>query len=81
VAPYIELALRRLNTAESRALREALVLVVAGALYYNPALALAALEQLGATASFFTTWFNMIMAAKPSGLPKHFRRLQDKKVI
>jgi hypothetical protein len=47
VAPYVALALARLPRAESANLRDALVVVVANALYYSPALALQALQQVG----------------------------------
>jgi hypothetical protein len=46
VAPYTALALGRLASAETAKLRDALLLVVANALYYNPALALQALQQV-----------------------------------
>lgn len=80
IAPYIQLALTRLARTEKRALRDALVCVVANALYYNPALGLSVLQSTGALASFFGTWMGMVQAAKSSGKPQHFRRMHDKKV-
>ncbi len=54
---------------------------MANAVIYNPGLALAALAQQGpgAVAAFCAAWFGMIFASKPSGKPKHFRRMHDKK--
>jgi hypothetical protein len=80
VAPYMALALGRLARAEKRVLRDALVCVVANALHYNPALALSSLVSAGALPTFFAGWLGMVQAAKPSGKPKHFRRMHDKKV-
>lgn len=47
VAPYLSLVLQKLATCEHRALKDQLVLVVACALHYNPAAALAALAAQG----------------------------------
>eukprot|EP00798_Chlamydomonas_sp_ICE-L_P030404 gene30404-35409_t len=80
VAPYMALALAKLNTAKSRSLKDLLVTVVANALYYNPALALATLSQSGAGAvsTFFGLWFGMIFATRgPTTKPKHFRGVDD----
>lgn len=80
VAPYISLAMQKLATCSSRTLKDNLVLVVANALYYNPALTLQALQAQGALQQFLQGWFAMIMANKSNGKPKHFKRMQDKKV-
>ncbi|GLC37117.1 hypothetical protein PLESTB_000981600 [Pleodorina starrii] len=80
VAPYLQLALGKLQTATNRTLKDTLVLVVANALYYNAALTLGILSQMGAVGSFFSGWFAAIFAVKKSGKPKHFRRMHDKKV-
>ncbi|EFJ51590.1 hypothetical protein VOLCADRAFT_79706 [Volvox carteri f. nagariensis] len=80
VGPYLQLALGKLQTATNRTLKDALVLVVANALYYNAALALSVLVQMGVVGQFFTAWFAAIFANKKSGKPKHFRRMHDKKV-
>jgi len=80
VGPYVGLVLQKLATCQSRTLKDNLVLVVANALYYNPVLTLQVLQAQGAVGQFLGGWFSMIMAAKPSGKPKHFKRMQDKKV-
>lgn len=80
VGPYITLALQKLSNCESRVLKDNLVLVVANALYYNPVLTLQALQAQNAVSQFLGGWFGMIMAKKPNGKPKHFKRMQDKKV-
>jgi hypothetical protein len=80
VPQYVNLAVQRLaKPTVSRKLADALMCVVAGACYYAPRLALAALEAAGGTQRFFSGWFTAIMAKKPNGKPKHFKRLQDKK--
>jgi len=76
----VGLVLLKLACCESRTLKDNLVLVVANALHYNPVLALQALQAQGAVGQFLGGWFSMIMAAKSSGKPKHFKRMQDKKV-
>ena len=47
----------RLPSAERNLLKDLLVNVVAGALYYNPALALQELQQQNRLTTFFSTWF------------------------
>jgi hypothetical protein len=54
--PFLQVVLQRLAKTESRALRDALVLVVANALYYNPAATLAIMSKMGAVGQFFTLW-------------------------
>jgi len=80
VAPYISLVLQKLASCESRTLKDNLVLVVANALYYNPVLTLQTLQAQGAVGQFLGGWFGMIMANKSNGKPKHFKRVQEKKV-
>lgn len=80
VPPYISLALQKLATCSSRKLKDNLVLVVANALYYNPVLTLQALHAQGAVQQFLGGWFSMIMSNKSNGKPKHFKRIQQKKV-
>ena len=60
--------------------QDALVMVVADALYYNAPLTLSLLQSQGALASFLGLWFGLIFASKKSGKGKHFRRMHDKKV-
>jgi hypothetical protein len=65
VEPYVHLALDRLSSKQcSRSLRDELVLLVANALIYNAALALTAIQKVGATAVFFGSWFQMIFARR-----------------
>ena len=47
----------RVPSAERNLLKDLLVNVVAGALYYNPALALQELQQQSRLTTFFSTWF------------------------
>lgn len=47
----------RLPSAERNLLKDLLVNVVAGALYYSPALALQELQQQSRLTTFFSTWF------------------------
>jgi hypothetical protein len=54
---------RRLEGAKRHLLRDQLVGVVANALYYNPVLALQALQQQGRTQTFFATWFQVCALA------------------
>ncbi|GFH09661.1 importin N-terminal domain-containing protein [Haematococcus lacustris] len=81
VGPYIGLALQRLPRTEHNSLKDALVQVVAAALYYNPLLTLRVLVESGTLASFFSGWVTMILATRASsGKAVHFRSMQDKKV-
>lgn len=68
--------------AETRSLKDLLVLILANALYYNAPLALAALKHHNAIGELFGYWFGMIFQRKKSNdkAPHHFRRAQDKKV-
>ncbi|MEW5303971.1 MAG: hypothetical protein WDW36_006614 [Sanguina aurantia] len=82
VEPYLVLAITKLGLAETAVLKDALMLVVADALHYNAPLALRALAStpLG-VAQTFAGWFSLIFAnSLGSGRPKHFKRVQDKKV-
>lgn len=80
--PYLVLTITKLGLAETAVLKDALMLVVADALHYNAPLALRALAStpLG-VAQTFAGWFSLIFAnSVGSGRPKHFKRVQDKKV-
>jgi hypothetical protein len=57
---YLHLAVTRLATAETRRLRDQLLLLVADALYYSAPGALAALQRLGATGKVFALWNEFI---------------------
>jgi hypothetical protein len=47
IAPYVALCMSRLPRAEARVLKDALVVVIADALYYNAPLTLKALADAG----------------------------------
>eukprot|EP01023_Acetabularia_acetabulum_P004528 TRINITY_DN11915_c0_g2_i1.p1 TRINITY_DN11915_c0_g2~~TRINITY_DN11915_c0_g2_i1.p1 ORF type:complete len:685 (+),score=130.97 TRINITY_DN11915_c0_g2_i1:224-2056(+) len=80
IGPYIQLALNRLNTANDRYLQDYLVLAVANCFYYNSALTLSILQQLGAVQGFFQKWFQMLFAKSKKDEPVHFKRKHDKKI-
>lgn len=60
IQPYLSLCLQRLATAEKRILKDALIAVVANALYYNAALTLAVLQSMNATQQLLASWFTWI---------------------
>lgn len=82
VGPYLSLVLRRLGGEVGDAdLADALMLVPADALYYNPALTLQQLSQQGALQHFFAALSTAIGKQKKSGKMKHFTAPRDKKIL
>eukprot|EP00887_Chlorella_sp_A99_P003658 scaffold7.g3658.t1 len=81
VAPYLALVIRRLaGKPEERALGDALMLVGCDALYYNPALTLAALQQQGALGQYLSGLHSTVFAQKASGKMRHYVSPREKKV-
>jgi hypothetical protein len=80
VGPYLALATAKLASAETNRMKDALLVLVADALYYNAPLALGALQQSGALQAVLGAVFSAIFERKPGGGPKHFKRSNDKKV-
>lgn len=80
VTPYIQLAVTRLRRTKKFYLKDLLVGVVANALYYNPSLALKALQEMNAVGEIFHIWLQMLYAAHKNGKAIHFKREHDKKV-
>lgn len=80
VQPYVILCWEKLKSCSSRALKDRLVLVIADAFYYNASLALGGLQSQQALGPVLQGWLHMILERRPSGKPKHFKRVQDKKV-
>ena len=56
----------RLGTAKRNNLKDQLVNVVANAIYYNPTLALQALQQQGSLSSYLTAWMQVRTVTLPS---------------
>jgi len=85
VEPYLTLVVHRFAKTHRRALKDELMVVVANALYYDPALALGALQRIGAVEAVFREWFAMIFARKgkgsAGGKPQHFRLLSHKRAV
>lgn len=86
VEPYLTLVVHRFAKTHRRALKDELMVVIANALYYNPALALGALQRIGAVEAVFREWFAMIFARKGKGSaagskPQHFRMLNHKRAV
>ncbi len=80
LAPYLQLTLTRLQTAQDVFFKDQLVCVVANALYYNAPATMGELQRMGVLVPFFGGWYTMVMASVKSGKPRHFRRMYDKKV-
>ncbi|TQD80868.1 hypothetical protein C1H46_033538 [Malus baccata] len=58
----------------------AVPIAIADALYYNAALALSILQNLGVATEIFNLWFQMLQQVKKSGVRANFKREHDKKV-
>jgi len=56
----MELAVKKLRTAEMSHLKVALLEVIANSLYYNPLLALRVLDSQGITTEIFSVWFKLL---------------------
>eukprot|EP00898_Chlorokybus_atmophyticus_P004844 jgi/Chlat1/5360/Chrsp35S05283 len=80
IEPYLRLVTLRLRTAEKHSFKDYLMLVVADALYYNPQLAMSALQHIGVTGEVFQAWLAMLYKLNSANKPKHFKREHDKKV-
>ena len=80
VGPFVELALRRIGTAELPYLRDLLMLTFAHALHYDPAIALATTNRLGETNRTLTLWSTMLATKTKSGERKCFASEHAKKV-
>jgi hypothetical protein len=70
--PYLQLALKKLTTAEIRVLKDELLLLVANALYYNAAATVGLLQQFGAVQQLFGLLFTCIFARRCE-TSSHFR--------
>lgn len=64
LGPYLGLVLERLPRTSKRPLKDALLGVLADALYYNPGATLGVLAANGAVVSLFSGWFSMIFARR-----------------
>lgn len=62
--PYLEVTLKKLQSAENRLLKDELLLMVANALYYNAAATVSILQQFGAVQQLFALMFSCIFARK-----------------
>ncbi|XP_010525660.1 PREDICTED: importin beta-like SAD2 homolog isoform X2 [Tarenaya hassleriana] len=78
--PYLRITLDRLRCAEKTSLKCLLIEVIADAFYYNAALTLSILQNLGVAKDILTLWFQMLQQKKKSGAPANFKREHDKKV-
>jgi len=63
-AGTLQLSLTKLTSAESRLLKDELLLLVANALYYNAAATLTLLQQFRAVQQLFGLWFTGIFARR-----------------
>ncbi|KAM1270598.1 hypothetical protein ACFX13_032481 [Malus domestica] len=80
VEPYLRITVERLRRSEKPYLKCLLIEVIADALYYNAALALSILQNLGVATEIFNLWFQMLQQVKKSGVRANFKREHDKKV-
>ena len=80
VGPFVELALRRIGTAELPYFKDLLMMTFAHALHYDPAVALAATNRLGQTNHALTLWSTMLATRTKSGERKCFKSENAKKV-
>lgn len=81
VEPYLALVVARLSKTESKTLRSELMVVISNAIFYSPALALQALQRLGAVEAVFSQWFELIFKRRRGGKPEHFRLISQKRSV
>lgn len=80
VDTYVTFAVVTQRQVESRRIKDSLYLVVANAIYYNPVLALQAMQRNNILEEAFNTWSAFLTQRKENGRRNHFRREADKKV-
>jgi hypothetical protein len=82
VGPYLALSLTRLSkcTEDEDILRDALLVLVADALYYDAARSLAALQGMGAVEQCVEAFLASVLAAKKNGKMRHYASKRDKKI-
>jgi len=80
IEPYVNLALKRLTTAEMSYFRDLLMMTYAHALHYNASLALMATNRTGKTNDVFALWSSMLNERNKLGERKRFTTEKGKKI-
>ncbi|KAK7394282.1 hypothetical protein VNO78_14804 [Psophocarpus tetragonolobus] len=80
VEPYLRIMVERLRHTEKSYLKCLFMQVIADALYYNAALTLSILQNLGVASEIFHLWFHLLQQVKKSGMHTNFKREHEKKV-
>jgi len=80
IESYVMLALDFLYHAESKKLKDALMMIFVNAVLYNALLTMQLLQNKSRHQEAFSTWSTFLSERNPAGKRKHFKRESDKKV-